>query len=352
MELLGNKNHRIIKEDALKTFRENVLAEDYLNELESYIPEKLKRIKNLDNLIPKIAKDKDLLKEISVLIKTIPSHHKFVLGDAREKKLFEDESVHLILTSPPYWNLKKYRDNKNQLGDIADYRLFLMELKKVIENSYNSLVQGGRMICVVGDVLLSRKKNNGTHSVMPLHASIQELAVKIGFSNLTPIIWNKISNIKFEVNNGSSFLGKPYEPNGIIKSEIEYILMLRKPGGYRKPSKEARSLSIISDEDHKKWFKQIWSDVTGASTKEHPAPYPLELAQRLIKMYSFVGDTVLDPFLGSGTTSIAAAFNGRNSIGIEVDENYLEKSINRFNKETNSLFSNYHIEINNKGNDD
>jgi len=117
-------------------------------------------------------------------------------------------------------------------------------------------------------------------------------------------------------------LGKPYEPNGVIKNDIEFILMQRKPGGYRSPSVPIRVLSLISDANHKDWFKQIWSGVTGASTKSHPAPYPLELAERLIQMFSFVGDTVLDPFLGSGTTMVAAMNHGRNCIGFEIDETY------------------------------
>ena len=179
---------------------------------------------------------------------------------------------------------------------------------------------GGRLICVVGDVCLSRRKNNGRHTVVPLHASIQEHCRQIGFDNLAPIIWHKIANAVHEVENGSGFLGKPYEPNAVIKNDIEFILMQRKPGGYRQPSVAMRILSVISDENHKAWFQQIWTGLTGASTRNHPAPYPLELAERLIRMFSFVGDTVLDPFLGTGTTTLAAMRNGRNSIGYEIDD--------------------------------
>jgi modification methylase len=161
--------------------------------------------------------------------------------------------------------------------------------------------------------------------VMPLHASIIEHCRAIGFDNLTPIIWHKISNAVFEASgNGASFLGKPYEPNAVIKNDIEFILMQRKPGGYRSPSLATRILSVISDANHKAWFQQIWSGVTGASTRQHPAPYPLELAERLIRMFSFVGDTVLDPFLGTGTTMLAAMRHGRNCIGCEVDETYAD----------------------------
>ena len=143
--------------------------------------------------------------------------------------------------------------------------------------------------------------------------------------------------------NGAGFLGKPYEPNAVIKNDIEFILMERKHGGYRKPLVETRILSIISDEHHKQWFQSIWSGVTGASTRNHPAPYPEEVAGRLIRMFSFVGDTVLDPFMGTGTTTIAAAKWGRNCIGIELDPHYFELAENRIHEATGSLPS--HVEV-------
>ncbi|MGA2436042.1 MAG: site-specific DNA-methyltransferase, partial [Bryobacteraceae bacterium] len=177
------------------------------------------------------------------------------------------------------------------------------------------------------------------------HASIQEHCRKLGFDNLSPIIWHKIANAAYEVENGSSFLGKPYEPNSVIKNDIEFILMERKSGGYRTPDLPTRILSVISDEDHKQWFQQIWSGIAGASTRHHPAPYPVELAERLIRMFSFAGDTVLDPFLGTGTTTIAAARAGRNSLGFEIDEHYFDLMYKRIANETSSLFSKAAIEI-------
>jgi DNA modification methylase len=257
----------------------------------------------------------------------------------------EPESVHLVLTSPPYWTLKEYRDSAGQMGHIEDYDEFLKELDKVWTQCLRALVPGGRLVCVVGDVCLSRRQNNGRHTVVPLHASIQERCRRMGFDNLAPIIWHKIANAAYEVENGGGgFLGKPYEPNSVIKNDIEFILMERKPGGYRTPDLATRVLSVISAEDHKKWFQQIWSGVTGASTRHHPAPYPVELAERLIRMFSFVGDTVLDPFLGTGTTTVAAAKSGRNSVGYEVDENYFEMAHKRVVNETGTLFSKATIE--------
>jgi DNA modification methylase len=309
-----------------------------------YLPQEISVLKNPQTDIPRIAKNKKLIKQIESAVQQVPTIHKLYRADARNLSFVDKESVHLIVTSPPYWTLKKYRDNENQLAEVEDYEIFLKELDKIWRHCYRALVAGGRLICVVGDVCLSRRKNSGRHTVVPLHASIQEHCRKIGFDNLAPVIWYKIANIEYEANgNGAGFLGKPYEPNGVIKNDIEFILMERKHGGYRKPSIEARTLSIISDENHKQWFRSIWSDLTGASTGNHPAPFPEELAERLIRMFSFVGDTVLDPFMGTGTTTVASAKWGRNSIGVEVDQHYFELAEKRIQKATNSLFFNAEI---------
>jgi DNA modification methylase len=295
--------------------------------------------------IPRIAKDTVLTTKINQCIERIPTNHILYLADARSGVKLESESIHLVVTSPPYWNLKKYRDDKGQLGHINDYHDFLKELDRVWRRCFKALVPGGRLVCVVGDVCISRRKNKGRHKVVPLHSSIQEHCRKIGFDNLAPIIWHKIANIAYEVENGSSFLGKPYEPNAIIKNDIEFILMERKPGGYRRPSLTSRILSIIPEDKHRKWFQQIWTGLTGASTRNHPAPFPIELAERLIRMFSFVGDTVLDPFTGSGTTNLAAAMCGRNSIGIEIDPGYLEYARNRMMEKSSNLFKTVSLEL-------
>lgn len=204
------------------------------------------------------------------------------------------------------------------------------------------LAQGGRLIIVVGDVCLSRSKHE-RHAVIPLHATIQESCRKLGFDNLAPIIWYKIANAVLEVDNGSSFLGKPYEPNAIIKNDVEYILMQRKPSAYRSPSLSARLLSVIPETEHRNWFRQIW-ELPGASTRHHPAPFPLELAERLIRMFSFVGDSVLDPFMGTGTSNLAASLWGRNSVGFEVDPVYFEQARRRLEDEHRSFFSSVKVE--------
>lgn len=282
--------------------------------------------------IPSISKNVALMKEIQQRVQALPSSHRLLLGDSRNLAHIPNESVHLVVTSPPYWNLKEYVKNPNQLAEIEDYEQFLQELDLVWQHMWRVLVPGGRLVIVVGDVCLSRRQY-GRHVVFPLHASIQEHCRNLGFDNLAPIIWYKIANASLEATgNGTSFLGKPYEPGGVIKNDIEFILMQRKPGGYRSPSLTARVLSVISETLHRQWFQQIWQDVKGASTRQHPAPFPLEVAERLIRMFSFVGDTVLDPFMGTGTTSMAAANWGRNSIGVEVEPSYHHLTLERMDK--------------------
>ena len=264
------------------------------------------------------------------------TNQRLIHGDARNFAFIPDQSVHLVVTSPPYWNLKKYNDIPDQMGHINEYEAFLEELKKVWNEVFRVLVPGGRLVCVVGDVCVSRKKF-GRHLIFPLHSDINVLCRKIGFDNLNPIIWHKISNASYEISNGSKFLGKPYEPNAIIKNDIEFILMQRKPGGYRKPTERQRELSKIDKKDFDKWFQQIWN-LGGASTRNHPAPFPYELAQRLVRMFSFVDDVVLDPFCGTGTTMVAGMKNNRHSIGIELDRDYCIQAAKRLKAEASDLF--------------
>ena len=274
---------------------------------------------------PAIAKDPEARGRLADAVRSLPTSHVLYNMDSRQIDI-EPGSVSLVVTSPPYWTLKKYNDHEHQLGSIADYDQFLDELDRVWRMAYDALVPGGRMVIVTGDVNVSRKVF-GRHLVFPLHASIQERCRRIGFDNLAPIIWHKIANAQYEMGAGG-FFGKPYEPNGIIKNDIEYILFERKGGGYRSPDLATRLMSIIPAGEHAEWFRQVWC-LGGASTRDHPAPFPVALAERLIRMFSFAGDTVLDPFLGTGTTSVAAARCGRNSIGSEIDPEYFSLCIDR-----------------------
>jgi DNA modification methylase len=265
----------------------------------------------------------------------IETTHRIYHGDARKMTALGNEPVaHLVVTSPPYWTLIDYAaGNERQLGDIENYERFLDELDEVWKRCYNLLVPGGRMCIVVGDVCLSRRKA-GRHYVVPLHADISIRARDIRFDYLSPIYWYKIANAATEVEgNGAPFLGKPYEPNAIIKNDVEYILLLRKPGGYRHPTEKQRILSVIEKEDHERWFRQVWTDLPGEFRRDHPAPYPQELAFRLINMFSFVGDVVLDPFSGTGSTTAAAIEAHRSSIGYEIERKYVEIQQARFGQQ-------------------
>ena len=220
--------------------------------LTDLLPEDLRNLADPQTDLPRIAKDRKLTALVESVVKDVPTHHDLRQGDARSVDL-RGAAVHLVLTSPPYWTLKEYRNSEGQLGFVADYEEFVAELDRVWTRCYAALVPGGRLICVVGDVCLSRRKNGGRHMVMPLHASIQEHCRRIGYDNLAPIIWHKIANAVHEVENGSGFLGKPYEPNAVVKNDIEFILMQRKPGGYRTPStatprvkRDSRRLRIAS----------------------------------------------------------------------------------------------------------
>lgn len=250
--------------------------------------------------------------------------HQLRCTDARDLSFIPNESVHLIVTSPPYWTLKEYAPNAGQLGAIEDYEKFLSELDKVWAECARVLVPGGRICCVVGDVCIPRKRD-GRHRIMPLHADIMVRTRKLSLDSLTPILWFKIANGAMEANgNGAGFYGKPYQPGAIVKNDFEYILFLRKGGTYRSPSPTQKALSILSKDEMKAWLRTSWTDIKGISTRKgHPAPYPVGLAERLIRLFSFAGDTILDPFVGCGSTSLAALNSGRSSLGVEIEPEYI-----------------------------
>ncbi|MGE5597091.1 MAG: DNA-methyltransferase [Hyphomicrobiales bacterium] len=259
------------------------------------------------------------------------TRHRIWQGDARDLSVLENDSVHLIVTSPPYGGLKEYPSATGQLGNIESYDEFLEEMDRVLDEWARVLVPGGRACVVVGDVCLSRRKA-GRHRILPLPSDIQVRARQHGLDVLTPIIWFKVANIRLEASRSSRFLGKPYLPGGVIKNDRETIVLLRKPGGYRNPTAEMEAMSRIAKEDYFAWFSPIWTDVTGASTRNHPAPYPLEIPRRLIAMFSFVGDIVVDPFAGTGTTAEAAMLLGRNSHSVDVEPTYVRYATRRISQ--------------------
>lgn len=260
------------------------------------------------------------------------TRHALGIGDARDLAALPDGSVHLVVTSPPYFNLKPYASDAGgrQLGRVQDYETFLDMLDAVWRECHRVLVPGGRVCCVVGDVLVPRRAG-GRHWVLPLPADIQVRSRRIGLDNLTPILWHKIANRTNEAGGGSSgFYGKPYQPGAVIKNDHEHILMLRKPGGYRQTPMVQKALSMLQRDEMSAWMRPVWSDIRGASLRDgHPAPYPVELAERLIRMFSFAGDVVLDPFCGSGSTAVAAVRAGRSSVSVEIEPGYVEMAEGR-----------------------
>jgi DNA modification methylase len=276
------------------------------------------------------------------------TRHEMILGDARELRTIPNESVHLVVTSPPYFNLKPYASDAGgrQLGRIDEYEAFLEELDRVWSECERVLVPGGRICCVIGDILIPRRAD-GRHRVLPLPSDIQVRSRNNGLDNLTPILWFKIGNRTNEAGGGSSgYYGKPYQPGAIIKNDHEHILMLRKPGGYRTTPMIQKALSMLQRDEMDAWMRPIWSDIRGASLRAgHPAPFPPELAERLIRMFSFAGDTILDPFAGSGSTAVAAIRAGRNSVSVEIEEEYLNSATRRVAKESSSRLVESHTAI-------
>jgi site-specific DNA-methyltransferase (adenine-specific) len=285
--------------------------------------EDLPQSDNVPGAVERMLRANGLLRNLPWPAPYDQTRHVLHLGDARSLSWVPDESVHLIVTSPPYWTLKEYEHSDEQLGDVEDYEAFLGELDKVWLECVRVLAPGGRICCVVGDVCVPRKRA-GRHLVMPLHADIQVRSRRLGLDCLTPILWQKIANGVTEAKgNGAGFYGKPYQPGAIIKNDVEYILFMRKGGSYRSPNALQRVLSMLTKEEMQSWMRSSWSDIKGESTRGgHPAPYPVCLAERLIRMFSFVGDMVLDPFSGTGTTALAALLSGRNSTSNELEPSY------------------------------
>ncbi|MFX1236329.1 MAG: DNA-methyltransferase [Promethearchaeota archaeon] len=246
--------------------------------------------------------------------------HTLILGNAKkELSRIKDGSVHLIITSPPYWYRKNY-NNKEQIGFGQTYKEYLQDLFQVLKECFRILVPGRKLCINIGDVYLD-SKTHGRYSVLSIKTDIIKYCVgKLGLIYHGAIIWQKICKTKPSGGVNGRFMGSyPYPPNGIITIDYEYILIFKKPGASKKVSKELKEKSKIPKKKWETYFNGHWI-ISGDKTKDHPATFPLEIPTRLIRMYSFQGEIVLDPFLGSGTTMLAARNLQRNSIGIELNK--------------------------------
>lgn len=247
------------------------------------------------------------------------TQHKIIIGDSRGMKEVSDESVHLIITSPPYWQLKDYGD-KRQIGFHDSYEEYINNLNLVWNECHRVLHKGCRLCINIGDQF-ARSVYYGRYKVIPIRTEIVKFCESTGFDYMGAIIWQKVTTC--HTTGGATVMGSfPYPRSGILKLDYEFILILKKYGKPPRVSKEVKEQSRLTQQEWNQYFTGHWN-FPGEKQDKHLAVFPEELPRRLIKMFSFVGDTVLDPFLGSGTTSLAARNLTRNSIGYEINRNFL-----------------------------
>lgn len=247
------------------------------------------------------------------------TQHRIIEGDSRCMKELKSNSVHLIITSPPYWQLKDYGSD-DQIGFNDSYESYINNLNLVWNECYRVLNSGCRLCVNIGDQF-ARSVYYGRYKVIPIRTEIIKFCESIGFDYMGAIIWQKKTTTN--TTGGASVMGSfPFPRNGILSIDYEFILFFKKLGTPKKPDKRTKELSRMTKEEWKEYFSGHWN-FGGAKQDGHIAMFPEELPKRLIKMFSFVGDTVLDPFLGSGTTTLAAKNAGRNSVGYEINPEFI-----------------------------
>lgn len=246
------------------------------------------------------------------------TEHRIIFGDSRSLNEIRDKSVQLIITSPPYWQLKDY-GTEDQIGFNDSYEEYINNLNLVWQECYRVLSDGCRMCINIGDQF-ARSVYYGRYKVIPIRTEIIRFCESLGMDYMGAIIWQKTTTMN--TSGGGAIMGSfPYPRNGILKMDYEFILLFKKLGNAPKPTKEQKEHSIITKEEWGEYFSSHWH-FNGVKQYEHIAMFPEELPKRLIKMFSFAGETVLDPFAGSGTTSLAAKHLGRNSIGYEINRSF------------------------------
>jgi DNA modification methylase len=269
------------------------------------------------------------------------THHKIIIGDSRKMKEVPDESVHLIITSPPYWQLKDYGNGK-QIGFKDSYEEYINNLNLVWNECHRVLHKGCRLCINIGDQF-ARSVYYGRYKVIPIRTEIIKFCESAGFDYMGAIIWQKVTTC--HTTGGATVMGSfPYPRNGIIKLDYEFILIFKKYGTSPSVPKELKKQSRVTQEEWNQYFTGHWN-FPGEKQNKHLAMFPEELPKRLIKMFSFVGDTVLDPFLGSGTTSMAARNLNRNSIGYEINEDFLSTIKEKLGLKQSEIFEDINLEI-------
>lgn len=263
------------------------------------------------------------------------TQHTIIIGDSRKMDEIPDESVHLVVTSPPYWQIKDYGDTR-QIGFNDSYDEYIAHLNTVWAECYRTLSPGCRLCVNIGDQF-ARAVTYGRYKIIPIREAIIRFCESIGFDYMGAVIWQKKATMR--TTGGASVMGSfPYPRNGLIEIDYEFILLFKKLGATAPISQEIKKASALSKEEWRQYFTGHWNFVGEKQNGGHGAVFPEELPKRLIKMFSFSGETVLDPFLGSGTTTKVAAHLGRNSVGYEINKAYLPIIKKKVGIDDNSLF--------------